>query len=297
MTPPGGPCYHEPAVNYASTPIPGPAEPEAGGPVPPGADASRRERAPRAPQTFSLFPAPPVPLGLPVTTTTPYPCPYLAGRTSVSRGFRCAELPGAAYQELLDAGFRRSGQVFYQPACPGCRACVALRVPVGTFRASRSQRRAWRRNRDLSVSFGRPHLTEERRDLYARYMAERHDREEVGTWEDLEDFLYRSPTDTVEMLYRDRGGRLLGVGVCDATPRCLSSVYFYFDPADSPRGLGTFSSLVEIRAAASMGLPYYYLGFWVHGCRKMEYKAGFRPHEVLGTDGRWRPPSPPEQPA
>ena len=287
MTPGGSPCYDEPTVNFAPSSIPSPAERQAGGPDPRRTGESRRDGA--VPQTFSLFPAPPVPLDLPVTTTTPYPCPYLEGRTSVSRGFRCSELPGAAYQELLDAGFRRSGQVFYQPACPGCRACAALRVPVATFRASRSQRRVWKRNRDLTVSFGRPHLTEERRALYARYMAARHDREEVGTWEDLDDFLYRSPTDTVEMLYRDAGGRLLGVGVCDVTPRCLSSVYFYFDPADSPRGLGTFSSLVEIRAAESMGLPYYYLGFWVNGCRKMEYKARFRPHEVLGTDGRWRP--------
>lgn len=287
MTRPARACYHRRTVSSAAPHPSGRPAPDAGEPGRPCTPAPRPGRG--TPQTFSHFPALPVPLGLAVTTTAPYPCPYLEACSSVSRGFRCGELPGAAYQKLLDAGFRRSGRVFYQPACPGCRACVPLRVPVGRFRASRSQRRVWKRNCDLRVSFGRPELTEERRALYARYMAARHDREEVGTREDLEDFLYRSPTDTVEMLYRDGEGRLLAVGVCDVTPLCLSSVYFFFDPEESRRGLGTFGSLVEIRAAASMGLRHYYLGFWIRGCRKMEYKARFRPHELLGTDGRWRP--------
>jgi arginyl-tRNA--protein-N-Asp/Glu arginylyltransferase len=37
-----------------------------------------------------------------------------------------------------------------------------------------------------------------------------------------------------------------------------------------------------------MKIPYWYAGFWVHGCETMEYKTRFRPCEVLGTDGVWR---------
>ena len=69
----------------------------------------------------------------------------------------------------------------------------------------------------------------------------------------------------------------------------LSSVYFYYDPDEARRGLGTFGALHEIESAAREGIPYYYLGYWVAGCGAMEYKAGFRPNEVLCGDGVWRP--------
>lgn len=241
------------------------------------------------PQRMCFFPALPAPLGLEVASTPPHECPYLPGRTAVSRGFRCDAVPGWAYQELMDAGFRRSGRVFYQMACPGCRACVAIRVPVRAFRPDKGQRRIWRRNGDLNVSMGPPELTAEKADLYFRYLAVRHDRRMKGDRRELEEFLYRSPTETLEMCYREPGGRLLGVGICDRTPRALSTVYFYFEPDSSRRGLGIFSSLVEIRIARSLGLTHYYLGYWVGACPKMAYKAGFHPCELLGTDGVWRP--------
>ena len=86
-----------------------------------------------------------------------------------------------------------------------------------------------------------------------------------------------------------RDGQLLGVGICDLTPTALSTVYFFFDPAQSRRSLGIHSSLVEIEVARSLGLHFYYVGYWVPGCGRMEYKSGFRPAEGLCTDGRWRP--------
>jgi arginine-tRNA-protein transferase len=147
----------------------------------------------------------------------------------------------------------------------------------------------WRRNRDLQLTFAGPELTGEKADLYARYVAARHDRQMTGELEELEDFLYRSPTDTLEVSYREPEGRLVGVGVCDRTPEALSTVYFYFDPELRRRSLGIFSSLVEIRVARSLGLSHYYLGYWVEDCPKMAYKAGFRPSELLCPDALWRP--------
>ncbi|MBE0616936.1 MAG: arginyltransferase, partial [Proteobacteria bacterium] len=240
------------------------------------------------PQETCFFPGLPVPLGLEVATTPPHECPYLPGRAAVSRGFRCDAVPGWAYQALMDAGFRRSGHIFYQMVCAGCRACVPIRVPVGPFQLSRSQRRVWRRNRDLKLTLGPPQLTAEKAELYARYLAARHDRQMSGEYGELEEFLYGSPTETQEMCYREPDGRLVGVGICDRTPEALSTVYFFFDPDHGRRGLGIFSSLVEIRVARSLGLSYYYLGYWVPGCPKMEYKSGFQPCQLLATDAVWR---------
>ncbi len=241
------------------------------------------------PQTVSWYPGLPVPLGAAVTASDPEPCPYLPGRVRVSRGFRCVQMPPAALQAFFDAGFRRSGDVFYQMVCPGCRACVPLRTPVAGFAPSRSQRRVLGRNRDLRLAVGRPSLTPEKHGVYARYLAARHDGTMDGEWEELAAFLYRSPTDTIEMCYRDPAGRLLAVGICDLTPTALSTVYFYFDPDQGRRSLGTFSCLAELRLARTLGLSAYYLGYWVEASRAMAYKASFRPCETLGTDGEWRP--------
>jgi arginine-tRNA-protein transferase len=189
----------------------------------------------------------------------------------------------------MDAGFRRSGKVVYQPVCPGCRQCVPLRVPVASFTPSKSQRRAWRRNQDLTVTIAPPEPTLEKHDLYERYRRDWHGSADPPSWEQFVSFLYDSPTQTLEFSYRDGAGHLLGIGICDLSPKSLSSVYFYFDPAQSGRALGTFSALYEIDWARRAGIPHYYLGYWVAGCTAMAYKNTFRPCELLGTDGVWRP--------
>jgi arginine-tRNA-protein transferase len=83
-------------------------------------------------------------------------------------------------------------------------------------------------------------------------------------------------------------GKLLAVGICDVSRRALSSVYFYFDPAEYKRSLGTFGALREIAFAHDAGIPYYYLGYFIEPCRSMRYKAEFRPFELLHADGQWR---------
>ncbi len=71
-------------------------------------------------------------------------------------------------------------------------------------------------------------------------------------------------------------------------PQSLSSVYFYHDPEEHRRGLGTFGGLYEIESARALDIPHYYLGYWIAGCNTMQYKANFRPCEVLHPDGVWR---------
>jgi arginine-tRNA-protein transferase len=198
-------------------------------------------------------------------------------------------MPGEVYHRFMDAAFRRSGKVFYQPVCRGCRACQPVRVPVATFRPSKSQRRCWRKNQDLSVSSGDPHPTDEKFDLYLRYVCAWHGKDRSEEDRDgFEEFLYDSPVDSVEYTYRDASGHLLAVGICDVCPQSLSSVYFYFDPDHAGRSLGTFGAMYEMEQAVRAGIPFYYLGYWIEGCGAMQYKNTFRPCEVLHADGVWR---------
>lgn len=245
--------------------------------------------AQHAEQDRSAYPSHPPPVSLELVTTPDHPCSYFDNRVSRTRAFWAPELPGDLYHRFMDAGFRRSGRVVYQPVCGRCRRCVPLRVPVATFAPDKSQRRVWRRNQDLAVGVDGPVATAEKYDLYNRYRRDWHGSDEPHEWDEFTSFLYDSPVDTLEFSYRDPAGKLIGIGICDVCDASLSSVYFYFDPAERKRVLGTFSAMWEIAWAARAGIPHYYLGYWVSGCGAMEYKANFRPCETLGTDGVWRP--------
>jgi arginine-tRNA-protein transferase len=249
---------------------------------------------------FSHYPHLPVPFGVRLTVLPATPCPYLAGKRSTSRAALVSDMSPGVYHKFMDAGFRRSGRLLYQPLCNGCRECQQMRVPVDAFAPSKSQRRCARRNADLVQTIESPEPTAEKFEVYRRYAMRWHEHADAPSANDFAEFLYDSPlvtesgsSGTIEIGHRDASGRLLGVGICDVTPLGLSSVYFYFDPDVAHRGLGTFGALYEIEYARSIGLPYYYLGYYVSGCASMSYKANYRPYELLGMDGRWRTAEPP----
>jgi len=131
-------------------------------------------------------------------------------------------------------------------------------------------------------------LTDEKWDLYRRYLMARHASPDSGDRDSLERFLYASPVRTAEFTYRDPSDRLLAVGICDLASQSISSVYFYYDPDQRRRGLGNFGALTEIAFAAAIGITYWYIGYWIQGSPAMEYKSSFRPHEILHPDGIWR---------
>jgi arginine-tRNA-protein transferase len=146
--------------------------------------------------------------------------------------------------------------------------------------------RVWRLNRDIDVSVGIPTESEERYEVFLRYLESQHDRLMGRSREAFADFLYDSPTETLEFAYR-RGPRLIGVSIADRIPSGLSSVYMYFDPAFARQSVGTYSILWEIEYARKLGLPHYYLWYYVAESDTMSYKARFRPNEMLVADNHW----------
>jgi arginine-tRNA-protein transferase len=210
----------------------------------------------------------------------PFECPYLDGREARHLALRLTPLQPGLYHALMDLNFRRLGEVFYRPQCDGCDACRMIRLPVAEFRPSRSQRRCLKRNQDLHVRTGVPRMSDEKQQLYRRYLAARHNGQMDGSPAELHGFLYSSPIDTLETCYY-QGGELVAVGIADVEPAALSAVYCYFDPALRPRALGVFNVLTLLAECRRRGLPYLYLGYYVRGCGNMDYKAGYRPCEIL----------------
>ncbi|HZP66482.1 MAG TPA: arginyltransferase [Rudaea sp.] len=225
--------------------------------------------------------------------TLPHPCGYYAERTAQNLVIDPAspQLP-QIYNAALSRGFRRAGGHVYRPQCSGCRACVAARVPVAAFRPDRSQRRCLARNADLELAIAHPRCDAEYFELYRRYLGERHPGGGMDDpdADDFSRFLYTSwsPTRFVELR---KDGRLLAVAVSDFATHGLSAVYTFYDPAEAKRGLGTCAILHQIELARAYGLHYVYLGFWIDGHPKMDYKARFRPLELLDENG-WRAAEP-----
>jgi arginine-tRNA-protein transferase len=214
----------------------------------------------------------------------PFACPYLRGRAARHQTVLPQPLAPGTYHALMDLNFRRLGPVFYRPRCDGCTECRALRVLVGEFEPSRSQRRCQIKNRDLRVEVGSPEPSDEKHALYARYLEGRHDGQMDTSPEAFREFLHTSNLTTLEATYRC-DGRLLGVGLADLEPEAMSAVYCYFDPDTPERGLGVFNVLWLVEECRRRGLPYLYLGYLVRECPRMSYKARYRPCEVLGPRG------------
>jgi leucyl-tRNA---protein transferase len=240
--------------------------------------------------------------------TAPSPCPYLGGKEERKVfthlvGERAPELNNI----LTQGGFRRSQSIAYRPACESCRACVSVRVVANDFRPTQSMRRIVRRNADIASEMRIAVPTSEQYAIFRAYLDSRH---RDGGMADMTVLDYAmmvedSHIETRIIEYRRReppgtnsaartdgrdgiqrgGGDLLAIALTDVLGDGLSMVYSFFEPDEAARSLGTLMVLDHIARAQRMGLTYVYLGYWVRGSRKMDYKSRFLPQERLMPEG------------
>jgi arginyl-tRNA--protein-N-Asp/Glu arginylyltransferase len=241
--------------------------------------------------------------------TAPSPCPYLAGKEE-RKVFThlVGERAGELNNILTQGGFRRSQSIAYRPACEGCRCCVSVRVVAKEFSPTRSMRRIMTRNADMVGDMKIAVPTSEQYSIFRAYLDSRH---RDGGMADMTVLDYAmmvedSHIETRIIEYRRRepppphppphagegrvgvgrqAGDLIAVALTDVLADGLSMVYSFFEPDEAARSLGTFMVLDHIARAQRMGLAYVYLGYWVRGSRKMDYKSRFLPQERLTPDG------------
>lgn len=218
----------------------------------------------------------------------PMPCPYLSGRVEQQL---FAELSGPTaldvFDDLSQGGFRRSHHIIYKPACTGCSACVPVRIPVARFKHGRAWRRVLNRNSDLQITEIGTRITEEQYDLFQAYTNRRHGDGEMAKMSrrDYAAMVLSSPVDTVLVEFRKPDDSLIAVCLMDRLAGGLSAVYSFFDPAEDRRSLGSLVILWMIEEAQRLDLDHVYLGYWVAGSPKMDYKIRFRPIESFGPGG------------
>lgn len=221
-------------------------------------------------------------------TGTGVPCPYGLPHLQYLDFFRSEQCDEGAYEAALAQGWRRSGSIFYRNRCAdGCSSCVPIRIDANALTPTKSQRHAIRANADFKIAVSPASFEREDYDLFQKYLAARHS-ETAGSFDEEEYYqaYVRSPVETILARYRTVEGKLIAVSYLDSLPEGLSSVYFIFDPDEGKRSLGAFSVFVEADLLRSMGKKWYYLGFWIHDCAKMSYKANFKPFETA-REGKW----------
>lgn len=227
--------------------------------------------------------------------TAPQPCPYLEGR--LERKLFTA-LQGEYATKLNDAlskqGFRRSQNVLYRPSCAECSACLSARIRVADFVPTKSQRRTARRNDYLIRESTSPWASEDQYELFRRYLDSRHT---DGGMADMDIFEFAAMVEETPIRSRvveystpaagRARGELAAVCLTDVLDDGLSMVYSFYNPDLHKDSLGTYVILDHIRIAQEAGLPYVYLGYWVPGSPKMNYKARFSSVEIY-AQGVWQ---------
>ena len=226
-------------------------------------------------------------------TAPPSQCGYLPDRNWSLEYEHVASASAAEYGRRLEQGWHRFGHTIFRPRCPACTACRSLRVVVEQFRPDRSQRRARKANdgrrgaahrlRRGSRAAGWPCTTAITPfSPISRAGRSTPPRTPKAT-----------PTRSPTIRFLSRSGattwaaNLVGVGYVDVLPTAMSAIYFFYEPAERQRSLGTWNVLRIIEEAARRRLPHVYLGYFVGGCRSLAYKACFVPNEP--TRRRWRP--------
>ncbi|GGC25293.1 putative arginyl-tRNA--protein transferase [Novosphingobium marinum] len=208
------------------------------------------------------------------------------------------ELKGPHADALNDAlgriGFRRSQTVAYRPSCIDCNACVSVRVVAEEFQPSSTQKRNLKRNGDLIATLCRPWSTNEQFELLQQYLGARHPGGGMATMDEVDfaDMVEHTPVTSYMIEYREPSfdgvtpGRLVGACLTDRQGDGLSMIYSFYDPGhESRQGLGNYIILEHIRRAKKMDLPFVYLGYWVDGSPRMQYKVRYRPLERLTRNG------------
>ncbi len=226
--------------------------------------------------------------------TGPMPCPYLAD--AVERNL-FTELGGPLHafdaielhDQLAAAGFRRSYNIVYRPACPNCSACIPVRVPVAAFSPGKSLRRIWNKNSDLEFTVMAPAARDDHYELFMKYQRARHGGGDMAAMglADYTSMIADTFGQTRLIEYRAEHGILIAVCLTDFLSNGLSAVYSFFDPELHARSLGSYIVLSLIDQAAHADLSHLYLGYWIEESRKMAYKTRFQPLEALGPEG-WK---------
>jgi len=211
-------------------------------------------------------------------------CAYLHDRQMKMEYKFIKNCPPHINEKLVKRGWRRFGHYFSRPKCENCNECKSLRIDVKNFKPTRSQRRVFKQ-KGINFIIKKPSVTKEHLTLYEKYhrhMQKRRGWDYYSVNEDSYTDLYikgfSSYGKEIQYYYKKR---VVAVDLVDFLDDGISANYFYYDPDLAKLSLGVYSLLVQIELAKKKGLLWIYPGYFVKDCQSLNYKASYRPHQVL----------------
>ncbi|KAF3976945.1 MAG: arginyltransferase [Methylococcales symbiont of Iophon sp. n. MRB-2018] len=218
-------------------------------------------------------------ISIPLFLTPESSCSYLDKRNSQSAFVDPSfHLNTAIYSQLIEQGFRRSGNEVYRPRCINCSECIASRLLVEQFIPSRNQKRCLKKNQQTTVIVKPVQFEQAHYQMYMRYQQYKHQQSGMAnsTEEEYINFLGSHWCHTLFIEF-SIDNELAAVAIVDLLDNALSAVYTFFEPKFSSYSLGTYAVLWQQNHAKSLKLDYLYLGFWIKHCQKMSYKTLYQP--------------------
>ncbi len=194
--------------------------------------------------------------------------------------------------ELWAVGWRHFGLEFFRASLMAdemsLKRQIALRIDLGRFEMSKSQRRTFRRNEHLDLKIASASPGVEERKLFDAHKT----RFARNIPECLKDFLGDQPAgkpcECLQFSVRD-GPRLVAASFMAVGRQACSSIYAVFDPECSDRRLGIYTMLAELQYAKAQGHLHYYSGYATVEASCYDYKKKFSALEYYDWDGSWAP--------
>ena len=224
-------------------------------------------------------------------TSINFPCSYIKGnfekRIYVDlKNFRNKD---KIISKLSKSGFRRSYDHMYIPQCENCNLCISSRINYKKFNYTKSTLRNLKINEDLFLSFNTKNFEEQRFKLFINYCSEKHNDGQMQLMKikEFENFFHKNDNDTIVMDLIDSTRKLYGSILLDILDDGYSAVYSFYDPSLKKRGLGKNLILRSLDLLKINKKNHLYLGYWVKGCKKMNYKSSFKGIELF-LNGEWK---------
>jgi arginyl-tRNA--protein-N-Asp/Glu arginylyltransferase len=207
-------------------------------------------------------------------------CPYGLPSFATFHQATFAPLNERAMELFLAAGYRRNGNCLYDMHCCDCMACTPIRIHPGKFRLNRNQKRVIEKNKDVQISLLPLAANKENIDLCEKFLQARYPKEDNSASGYYREFFLNTIVESVQLQFRV-DDRLVGTSILDIGSNWLNGVYFFFDPDESNRSLGTYNILHLIQICQRLEIGYLYLGYFIKNVSAMSYKGNFNPHYLF----------------
>lgn len=228
-------------------------------------------------------------ISIPLFLTELQPCSYLDNKNSQSAFIHPSfSMNTPLYSQLIERGYRRSGNEVYTPHCPTCSECIPTRLVAEQFSATKNQKRCIKKNLATHVSVKPAIFEQAHYDIYMRYQIHRHLDGGMAnsSKEDYMNFLSSRWCNTLFVEF-SINNEIAAVAIVDLLDNALSAVYTFFEPKFSQYSLGTYAVLWQIQHAKQMNLEFVYMGFWIKNCKKMTYKTQYQPIQAY-RQNEWK---------